>query len=119
MSDSTNFTNAPLSSLLSVTGIGNGTTWCATTPPLAPPESEADTSTCSSPSVTSSSFTAIPSFKKPKYVDPGAFSDDDFEEGSYVDVKASGLRAPHVAQNAKKLNPGALSFVPEKAAYRS
>lgn len=52
-------------------------------------------------------------------MDPGAFSDDDFEEGSYVDVKASGLRAPHVAQNAKKLHPGALSFVPEKAAYRS
>ena len=71
MSGPKNSTSAPLSSMLSVTGIGNGTTWGATT-------------TTSKPATASS-------VKGPEYVDPGAFSDNDFEEENHATKRAKKL----------------------------
>lgn len=109
MSDLTHSTSAPLSALLSVTAIGNGTIWCATTTSPALPDPEKNSSACSSPSVSSSKPATVASIKGPEYVDPGAFSDSDFEEEKHA--------SPHTTEKAKKLDAGARSFVPGKATY--
>lgn len=117
MPDLTNPTNAPLSTLLSVTGIGNGSTWAASTAAPGSAEADAGSSACSSLSVSSSSTATILTSEESAYADPGAFSDDEFDETEeYVEELAPRLEVFRGTQK-KELNPGARSFVPGKAMY--
>lgn len=53
-------------------------------------------------------------------IDPGAFSDDEFEETtSSLSSPQSETSTLTVARTGKGLNPGALSFVPGKAVHQA
>ena len=99
--------NSPLSLLLSVTGIGSGSTWAASS--LTLNESDENLPTCSSPP------TPPPQDSK----DPGAFSDDEFDDDAdpFVPSLASGVALLYGAQEGRKLDLGAKSFVPGKASH--
>jgi hypothetical protein len=84
--------------------MGSSSAWAASS--LTPTESDENSLTRSSPP---SSPPQVPE-------DPGAFSDDEFDDDVdlVIPLPASGVDLLYGAQVGKKLDPGAKSFVPGK-----
>lgn len=96
--------NSPLSLLLSVTGIGSGSTWAASS--LTPTESDENFLT----------RLLLPTYPPQLPEDPNAFSDDEFDDDVdlVIPLPTSGVDMLYGAQADKKLDPSAKSFVPGK-----